>query len=71
MEQGLAFTNQLFAQIGLPHMTFQCDAAGGAFEYTENGFPFVQELILTGIVGHAGGPDLEKYAHAGISGASH
>ena len=49
MEQGLAYTNQLFAQVGLSHMTFQCDAAGGVFEYDEDGVAF-REVILTGIV---------------------
>ena len=49
MERGLAYTNQLFAQIGLSHMTFQCDAAGGVFEYTENGVRF-REIILAGVV---------------------
>ena len=49
MEQGLAYTNRLFAQIGLSHMTFQCDAAGGVFEYTENGVRF-REIILAGVV---------------------
>ena len=49
MNQGMAYTNQLFAQIGLGHMAFQCDAAGAVFEYTENNTRF-REVLLTGIV---------------------
>lgn len=49
MERGLSYTNQLFTQIGLGHMAFQCDAAGGAFEYTENGVRF-REVIVSGVV---------------------
>jgi hypothetical protein len=49
LKQGLSYTNQMFAQIGLSHMSFQCDAAGGAFEYMENGVLF-REVIVTGIV---------------------
>ncbi len=49
MERGLAYTNSLFAQVGLSHMTFQCDAAGGVFEYTENNVRF-REVILAGVV---------------------
>lgn len=49
MEQGLAYTNQLLARIGLPQGGFQCDAAGGVFEYTEGGTRF-REVILTGVV---------------------
>lgn len=49
LEGGLAYTNQLLTQIGLGHMAFQCDAAGGVFEYSESGLLF-REVILTGIV---------------------
>ena len=49
LEHGLSYMNRLFAQIGLGNMQFRCDAAGGVFEYTENGTRF-REVILTGIV---------------------
>ena len=49
MNRGLAYTNQLLSQIGGAQMTFQCDAAGGVFEYTESGVRY-REVILTGIV---------------------
>jgi hypothetical protein len=49
MEKGLSYTNQLFASIGLGHMRFQCDAAGGMFDYMEDGVQY-REVLLTGIV---------------------
>lgn len=49
LSHGLSYTNQLFAQIGLGHMQFQCDAAGGVFEYVEDGVLF-REVIACGIV---------------------
>ena len=49
LERGLAYTNQIFAQIGLGHMAFQGDAAGAVFEYDENGIRF-REVIVTGVV---------------------
>jgi hypothetical protein len=49
MEKGLSYTNQLFTSIGLGHMTFQCDAAGGMFDYLEDGIQY-REVLLTGIV---------------------
>ena len=49
LERGLAYTNQIFAQIGLGHLQFQCDAAGAVFEYDENSVRFL-EVIVTGVV---------------------
>ena len=49
LDRGLAYMNSLFAQIGMPQMAFRSDAAGGVFEYTENGIRF-REVIVTGIV---------------------
>lgn len=49
MDQGLAYTNQLLAHIGLGGMTYQTDAAAAVFDYVENGTKF-REVILTGIV---------------------
>jgi hypothetical protein len=49
LEGGLAYTNQLLTLIGLGQMAFQCDAAGGVFQYSEGGLRF-REVILTGIV---------------------
>jgi hypothetical protein len=49
LAHGLAYTNKMLAQIGLGHMQFQCDAAGGAFEYTESGIQY-REIIVCGIV---------------------
>lgn len=48
MNQGMAFTNQLLDGIGLPHATFQNDAAAAVFSYTEDGVRY-REAILTGI----------------------
>ncbi len=49
MNRGLAYTNQLLTRIGLGGMTFQCDAAGAVYEYTEDGTTY-REVMLTGIV---------------------
>jgi hypothetical protein len=49
MEKGLEYTNQLFRQVGAAAMTYRADAAGGVFEYTENGIRF-REIMVTGIV---------------------
>jgi len=49
MDQGLAYTNQLLAQIGGTGMTFQSDAAGGVFSYTEDDVRY-REVLLVGTV---------------------
>jgi hypothetical protein len=49
MQQGMAYLNQTLAQLGGAQMTFQSDAAGAIFEYTEGGVQF-REVMLTGIV---------------------
>lgn len=49
LDQGLTYMNALLAQIGLPQMTFQSDAAGVVFEYTENGIHF-REVMMSGII---------------------
>jgi hypothetical protein len=49
MEKGFEFTNQLLRQTGGAAMTNRSDAAGGVFEYTENGVRF-REVMVTGIV---------------------
>jgi hypothetical protein len=49
MEKGLEYTNQLLRQAGAAALTYRSDAAGGAFEYTENGVRF-REVLVTGIV---------------------
>lgn len=49
IEQGLAYTNQLLAQIGLQSLSYKCDAAGAIFEYTEGGICY-REILLTGII---------------------
>jgi len=49
LDQGLAYTNQLLAQIGLAGQSYQSDAAGGVFEYMEQGVAF-REVWLTGII---------------------
>lgn len=49
IDQGLAYMNRLFVQMGLPQMTFQSDAAGAVVEYTENGIRY-REVLTTGIV---------------------
>jgi hypothetical protein len=49
MDQGLAFTNQLLAQIGLQSMSYQSDAAGATFEYIEDGVTY-REIIVAGII---------------------
>jgi hypothetical protein len=49
MEKGLEYTNQLLRQVGGAQMTYRSDAAGGVFEYTENGIRF-REVIVTGVV---------------------
>ena len=49
MSRGLAYSNQLLTQIGLGAMTFQCDAAGAIYDYTEAVTTY-REVMLTGIV---------------------
>lgn len=49
MDKGLAYLNQLLAQMGLQSMSFSSDAAGGVFEYEENNILY-REVLLTGIV---------------------
>lgn len=49
IDQGLSYTNRLLSQIGMPQFSFRSDAAGGVFEYSENGVRY-KEVMLTGIV---------------------
>ncbi|NQU43871.1 hypothetical protein HQ520_11340 [bacterium] len=49
MNRGMAYTNQILSAIGLPHQTFQADAAGAVFEYTEGGVRF-REVMVCGVV---------------------
>ncbi len=49
LDQGLAYTNQLLAQVGMQGGMFQSDAAGGMFEYSENGIQY-REVLVTGLV---------------------
>lgn len=49
MNHGMADTNPLLSQIGLGSMTFQCDAGGAIYEYTENGVVY-HEAMVTGVV---------------------
>ena len=49
LNRGLAYTNQLLVQIGLAGQTFQCDAAGAVYDYTEDGTAY-REVMVTGIV---------------------
>jgi len=49
IDRGLAYTNQLFSQIGLQALSFKSDAAGALFEYIEDGIPY-REVLLTGII---------------------
>ena len=49
MNRQMAYTNQLFSQIGLGGQTFQCDAAGAVYDYTEDGTVY-REVMVTGIV---------------------
>ena len=49
IDRGLAYMNRLFVQIGMPQAAFQSDAAGGIFEYTENGTRY-REAMVTGII---------------------
>lgn len=49
MDRGLSYTNRLLAQIGMPHMAYRSDAAGGVFEYEEGGKRY-REVLLAGIV---------------------
>ena len=49
MNQGTQYLNTLLTRIGLGHQTIQNDAAGGLFEYTENGTRF-REILLAGVV---------------------
>lgn len=49
LNHGLAYTNQLLTQVGLGASTFQCDAAGAVYDYTEEGTAY-REVMITGIV---------------------
>jgi hypothetical protein len=49
LDQGSMYMNQLLMQIGGQSMTVRHDAAGGVFEYIDNGVRF-REVMLTGIV---------------------
>lgn len=49
IDRGLAYTNQLFAQIGLQALSYKGDAAGAIFEYIENGVRY-REILLTGVI---------------------
>lgn len=49
MNRGLAYTNQMLAQIGLGGQTFRCDAAGAVYDYTEGGTTY-REVMVTGIL---------------------
>ena len=49
LNHGLSYTNQLLTQIGLGAQTFQCDAAGAVYDYTEDGIAY-REVMVTGIV---------------------
>ena len=49
MDRSLAYTNQLLSQMGMPYLTFQSDAAGGVFDYSEDGVTY-RELVLVGII---------------------
>jgi len=49
MEKGMEYTNQLLRQVGGASLAYRSDAAGGVFEYTENGVRF-REVMVTGIV---------------------
>jgi hypothetical protein len=49
LNHGLAYTNQLLTQIGLAGQTFQCDAAGAVYDYTEDGTAY-REVMATGVV---------------------
>jgi len=49
MDKGLAYANQLLAQVGLQSQSFKSDAAGAMFEYLEDGVSY-HEIIVAGIV---------------------
>jgi len=49
IDTGLAYANQLLTQIGLQALSFQSDAAGAVYEYTEDGTKY-REILLTGMV---------------------
>ena len=49
IDRGFAYMNRLLGRIGMPALTFESDAAGGLFEYRENGVRY-REVLLTGIV---------------------
>jgi hypothetical protein len=49
MDQGLAFTNHLLAQIGLQSVSYKSDAAGAVFEYIEAGISY-REIMVAGII---------------------
>jgi len=61
MNRGLAYTNQLLTRIGLGGMTFQCDAAGAVYEYTEDGTTY-REVMLTGIVDMRAAMDVMRFS---------
>lgn len=49
LERGLQYSNQILSQTGLGHMAFTADAAGGLFEYNENGIDY-REILVSGLV---------------------
>ena len=49
MDRGMAYGNQILAQIGMPTQQASSDAAAVVFEYSENGIHF-REIVLTGII---------------------
>lgn len=49
IDQGLAYTNQIFAQIGLQSLSYQSDVAWAFFEYLEQNVKY-REVILTGVI---------------------
>lgn len=49
LDKGLSYTNQILAQLGMAAMSFSADAAGGVFEYTEDGISY-REIIVSGMV---------------------
>lgn len=49
MEKSHEYTNQLLRQAGVAAIAYRSDAAGGVFEYTENGVRF-REALVVGVV---------------------
>lgn len=49
IDKGLAYLNQLLYQIGLQALSYQSEAAGAVYEYSENDVQY-REILLTGII---------------------